>query len=268
MRHELNKYTRLGDGRWGDLMLVGDEPCDYYVIFNKPDGQHFVPERTIVFQREPASTRAKWGEWAEPDPDAFLKVFGPGLDSPFWGWGTAHCWATLTSLRPLKTEVMSGIVSSKLDLPGQIQRLAFVCGYLDRMPWYHHYGRRCECLGLRSYRGEVGDKADGLMPYRYSFGAENSVERNYVTEKLFDPILYECCCFYAGAPNVADHVDPRAYVQIDLDDMGAAVEIVERAVADDEWRKRLPHIRRAKQRVLNELNPLALIERTIRECGP
>jgi hypothetical protein len=36
---------------------------------------------------------------------------------------------------------------------------------------------------------------------------ENNFERNYITEKLWEPILCETLVFYYGCPNITDYIN-------------------------------------------------------------
>ena len=40
--------------------------------------------------------------------------------------------------------------------------------------------------------------------YKYVFSCENNSEKNYATEKIWEPILFECLCFYWGCPNLEE----------------------------------------------------------------
>jgi hypothetical protein len=95
---------------------------------------------------------------------------------------------------------------------------------------------------------------------------ENNSEEYYVTEKLWDPILSESLCFYWGSPRIADHVDPRAYVVLDVGDYAAAAAQIVAAVKANLWEERLPHIRAAKTRVLNELCLAPVIEKIVKSA--
>ncbi len=94
---------------------------------------------------------------------------------------------------------------------------------------------------------------------------ENNYEVNYVTEKLWEPILCECLCFYYGCPNVADYVDSRAYVQLDMNDFDKSYEIMAQAVREDWWSQRIEHIKKEKHRILNEMQFCPRIEKIIQE---
>src|SRR5439155_17580561 len=95
-------------------------------------------------------------------------------------------------------------------------------------------------------------KDDGLLPYRYTFAAENTFERNYFTEKIVDAILAECLCFYWGCPNLEDYLGHDAFIRLPLDDFEQSRELIERSIANGEWERRLPTIRAAKETLLDE----------------
>ena len=115
------------------------------------------------------------------------------------------------------------------------------------------------------YRGPLlmSEKSKGYVPFKYYFMCENNYEINYVTEKLWEPILCECLCFYYGCPNVADYVDSRAYVQLDMTDFAKSYAIIQRAVKEDWWSQRIEFIRSEKYRILNELQFCPRLEKII-----
>ena len=92
---------------------------------------------------------------------------------------------------------------------------------------------------------------------------ENNIEYNYISEKFWEPILSESLCFYYGAPNVSDYIDPLAFVQIDLNDFEKSFLIIKEAIENDLWSKRIDIIRKEKYKVLNYYNFFPTIERTI-----
>jgi hypothetical protein len=120
---------------------------------------------------------------------------------------------------------------------------------------------------FKSYQGTARpsiDKEKGLVPYKYYFMCENNVESNFITEKLWEPILCEALCFYWGCPNVADHVDPMAYVQLNMDDFEASYNIMNAAIETNLWQERLPYIKKAKQRILEEQGFFPMLENALK----
>lgn len=232
--------------------------ADVYVVLNAPSkGDALVMERTIVMQMEPECTRKGFpGVWAKPEAaehkDKFLSVYATSTHHNNIEWHLSKSYAQLVEStgKIAKTQVLSAILSLEKRLPGHIKRLAFI-PFLEKVSRFDLYGRNR--IDSPSYRGPLpfAQKEDGLFPYKYTFAAENSCERNYWTEKIADAILSECLCFYWGCPNLGDFIDERAFVRIDLDKPDEALATIKECIANDEWSKRIEYIRAAKARILN-----------------
>jgi GR25 family glycosyltransferase involved in LPS biosynthesis len=266
-----------GDGRWNDLEITWeDRDVDFYVIVNRPwPGETYVPERTIVIQMEPWCGEEHqtwgvktWGEWAEPDEARFLQVRSHRrhVNTAFWQLPLTYSELKTISIR--KTRLLSAICGPKYFDPGHIKRVDFLrfLGEKDddvvRVDVYGPDNRH----GFRTYRGplSLADKDTALVPYRYFFAAENNQERNFITEKLWEPLLTETLCFYWGCPNVDEYVDSRAYIPLDLSDFEGAFQTMRAAILANEWEKRLDVIRREKQKVLEHYQFFATLERVLR----
>lgn len=64
-----------------------------------------------------------------------------------------------------------------------------------------------------SYRGQVKNKWDVLPNYKFAISYENvSNQPGFITEKIFDCMRADCVPIYWGAPNIADYVDPEAFI--------------------------------------------------------
>ena len=92
---------------------------------------------------------------------------------------------------------------------------------------------------------------------------ENNFEKNYITEKLWEPILCETLVFYYGCPNVADYIDPRAFVLLDINDFERSYQIIKQALKEDWWSQRIEFIRKEKRKILDELAFFPTIEKII-----
>ena len=270
-----------GENRWNSIQITSENTnIDYYVIINKPRaGDVFIPEKTIIFHMEPwcGDTWQKWGvktwgEWARPDPAKFLQVRSHDrfLNTGFW-----QINKTYTQLKEepiLKDSAfgnrISSICSSKYFDPGHIKRIdfmKFIEGKNDPLVQLHIYNEDNK-HGFRSYVSPARpfvDKEKGILPYKYYFMCENNVEKNFITEKLWEPILCESLCFYWGCPNVSEYINPLAYVQLDMNDFEGSFEIVRSAIRENLWEQRLDILREEKQKVLEKYNFFPTLEEII-----
>src|SRR5262249_45989201 len=140
-----------------------------------------------------------WGEWAEPEESKFLQVRSHRkyLNNAFW-----QLHATYHELKKLpieKTKLISTICSSKYFDPGHKKRvdfLRFIEEKQDDVVQVHIFGYE-NSLGFKNYKGPhpPGHKDAAMLPYKYCFFAENNSERNFITEKIWEPLLTESLCF-------------------------------------------------------------------------
>lgn len=262
IREEFNKCTKENDYKWNDLYLIpGDEEdYDYVVVVNFPTKSIRLKD-AIILDAETLPSRRQWSN-LYTDKGRFFKHFSTEEYFTLDKWYIERTYKQLLE-SPTKTKVMSGIVSANNSLEGHQDRLNFCFYFLDNLSYYDHYSRHP--LNMKSYKGALDDKADGLMDYKYTFNAENYRENNYITEKLLDGILCETLTFYDGAPNVAEHIDPRCFIQIDLKKPGEALEIIKTSIENNEWEKRIEFIREEKKRLMNDRNVLNIIDKIIKK---
>ena len=267
--------------KWKNYELVWTdvkEDIDYYVIINyPPKDSYFDPKRTIVFQMEPwvndpsKSWGVKtWGKWAEPNPNDYLAVRGRKSDyynNAFWQLELKlNDFQNIELFKKTKETIISSICSSKYFDEGHIARIDFL-KFLEakgdlQLDIYSQDNTHC----FTNYRGVLSpyiDKSKGLTQYKYYFMIENNYEPNFITEKLWEPILCECLCFYYGCPNVTDYIDPRAFVLLDITDFEKSYQIIKQAINENWWSQRIDIIRQEKQKILNELSFFPTIDKII-----
>lgn len=265
-----------GDLRWNDIQVTASDDADFFVILDWPwEGEFYKPERTIVFQMEPWCALPSqtwgvktWGEWSRPDPTRFLQVRSHRQFPNNGFWQLAATYHELRTRPIVKTGTLASIISGKYFDPGHVQRVDFL-RYIERrdddvvrVDMYAYDNP----LGFSSWVGPhpPGLKDAALLPYRYFLGVENNREHNFITEKLYEPLLTETLCFYSGAPNADEHIDPRAFIAIDLDDFDQAFHVIREAILRDEWSRRIEYIRREKRKVLEHLQFFPTLERVLR----
>lgn len=260
--------------RWKNYRIVWTdrvEDIDYYVIVNRPPpGAYYDPKKTIVFQMEPWVYDENkpwgvktWGEWAEPDENKFMHVHSHKkyLNNVQW-LNTIPDNSRLVGDAQLKNRVIS-IISEKNFDEGHIKRIEFI-RYMEAMlcDFVDVYGRQ-NYHNFMNYKGTIGND-DKYMNYKYCISVENNSEYNYATEKIWEPILCECLCFYWGCPNIRDYIDSRAFVLLDMNDFEKSYETIKRAIREDWWSERIEIIRKEKEKILNELAFFPTLDRIIR----
>jgi len=266
--------------KWNDYELVWTdvkEDIDYYVIINyPPENEYYDPKRTILFQMEPwVKDNSKpwgiktWGKWAEPDPNNFLAVRGRKSDchnNVQWQLElTLDEFNKPELFEKDKDSIISSICSSKYFDEGHIARVDFL-KFLEEKGdvLLDIYGEKNK-HGFKNYRRElpVKNKSDGYKSYKYYFIMENNFEDNYITEKLWEPILCESLVFYYGCPNITDYIDSNAFVLLDITDFEKSYQIIKQAIKEDWWSQRIDIIRREKQKILNEMAFFPTIDKII-----
>lgn len=154
---------------------------------------------------------------------------------------------------PAKTKLCSVVCSTNATTRGHRKRIEFV-DLLQR-----EFGDRIDFYGRG--RRDVADKDEALAAYRFHIALENSVQRDYWTEKLADPLLRGCYPIYSGCPNLADYFPEGSYARIDLEKPNEALSIVAAVLNRGRDREHVTELAEAKRLVLFEYNLFAVLER-------
>ena len=243
-------------------LTTESEKADYFVIINGT-GEFHDKKRSVVFHMEPniVDNVNVWGTWAKAheDPD-FLCVFTHKTFYNNIEWHLSKSWTELLNEGITKTidDRVSTVLSRKYTDPGHILRVDFVKSVQDRIP-FDVFG---EDLGYLNYKGTLpyGAKDKALLPYKYTFNAENNAIPNYFTEKVIDGILSECLTFYWGCPNIECHIDSRCYIVLPLNDKELSLKIIKQSIEGGEWEKRIDAIKLEKSRILKKMSFFSRID--------
>ena len=75
------------------------------------------------------------------------------------------------------------------------------------------YGTYWENNG-KNIKGEVWNKHAGLDDYSFSICFENTIQKNYISEKFWDVILTEGVPIYLGCLNIKDYIDEGSFIYL------------------------------------------------------
>ena len=248
--------------KWNNIILNltdNNDITDFYIIINFPrSGEYYVPEKSIIFQMEPwvYDSNKKWGvkewnEWSCPDEKKFLYVSSHKkyLNNVQWHINIPKFFPSY------RKDKMASILSQKNYDIGHIKRVNFIKQLeLQNENIIDVYGRK-NYHNCQNYIDAIRDnkKENVFIEYKYCFSVENNSEYNYATEKIWEPILCECLCFYWGCPNLNDYIDDKAFVYLDLDDIAGSLDIIKKAISENWWEQKIDIIRREKHKIINEL---------------
>jgi hypothetical protein len=252
---------------WKDAEFVINQEsayCDAWVIhegLSRRESTQCPADRVFFLSCEPPEIKTYGAGWLSP----FTSVITCHRDlrHPRIVQGqTALPWHVCRSYDQLagqdfpdKDADLSVICSDKATIEGHRRRLRFVEGLLRQTPM-PRFGRGFNALS---------DKWDGLAPYRYSIAIENSQHDHYWTEKIADCFLAGTVPIYWGAPNIRDYFPAEAMIVLDTLDPREAARIIKAEATKEGYEKRLPALREAKRRVLEDYNLLALAYRLATE---
>lgn len=158
---------------------------------------------------------------------------------------------------PPKTHLISTVCSNKqMKHTRHFERLTLIRHLAETIPGFEWYGR-----GIR----DIDEKEDALDDFKYHVAIENHIAPGHWSEKIVDPILCECLAFYAGDPNLGNVLPPESFIPIPIDNPAECERIIQEAIANDEYTKRLPAIKEAKRLILAKYNFYDQIIKVIKE---
>jgi len=252
------KQYAFGKSVWKDMEIVSHKNYDRLIILTRPYAfeMDYDPNKAITMLTEPPGSP----NIIEHKTSAIIPMY---LPLPFWHKFSKREWGYVNTEGKEKTELLSAVTSDLIYMEGHAARLQII-SLLDKVVvegfdlWGKAYNNNF-FGSIRSYKGEIENKYNALWRYQYHFSCENSFTINYFTEKLVDPIIAECLCFYDGCRNIEKFIDERAFIRIDVFDPLKAIETIVRAIENQEWDKRIVHITAQKKRLISTMNPLNII---------
>lgn len=179
---------------------------------------------------------------ASAEGDSRVVTAPPVLD--WWVGGSYDELSTLAL--PKKPHNLSAIASTKVAIEGHRKRSEFVNRLEQEFPAIQVFGQ--------GRPRELRDKWDGLAPFRYSVAIENTSKADYWSEKIADCFLTYTVPLYFGATNIDQYFPKDSYIWLPLDNPGSALATIRDTLANDDWESRLPALKEARRRVLDDFS--------------
>nr|HMP32693.1 glycosyltransferase family 10 [Saprospiraceae bacterium] len=249
-----NKITSWG--RYHFEINKQNVECDFCIIYTKYNLNKYEvfcpPENVIFIPCEPVSIHKY--------TPIFLSQFGnvighranklnpkgiPGLDPLPWFHNKS--FDELLNQEVKKSKMISIITSTKVMNKGHEERLKFCYKLKEEL------GDQIDLWGRGIQNFE--DKWDVVAPYRYSIAIENSVDDNYITEKIFDCTLALTYPIYHGAKNVFDYL--KAVEKINILDFENALKSIQNLTNDSiHYAENLENLKQDRQNYLSKYSPI------------
>lgn len=146
-----------------------------------------------------------------------------------------------------KINKISIILSNKKISAGHRNRLRFV-EKITKSP----ISKYIDVYG-HGYK-EIPDKWDAIAPYKYHLVLENSIQKDYWSEKLADAFLGFSFPIYYGCPNIYDYFSKDSICIIDIDNIEQSVVMLQNIIEGDIYDNGMQEIEISRNKVLNQYN--------------
>ena len=240
---------------WGSCRFVfgNEQNYDWLVVYDdfvEKIDLNCRSQNTLLVTLEPSSIKT------------YESAYIPGKihsqPALFWYYGTTRSYDQIAQKLPQeKTLSISTVTSSKHQRHTLHKKRNFFIEELHKkLPQLDRFGR-----GIR----EIKDKADALDHYKYHIAVENHRCDHWWTEKLSDAFLGLTLPFYYGAPNASEYFPSESFIEIDINDPVKSSQIISIAMKNNEYEKRLKHINKSRQFVLDKYNFYATISKIIEQ---
>jgi len=260
-------------GLWDGIRFTLDDvvDCDYFVMLNNRRWESVrvrcPREHVWCLIQEPYVPGIF--DWLIENNKQFARVFTHYIpvperryvrSQPAISWQIDLSYDDLVAMSiPRKRKAISCVASDKVWLPGQRKRNALREFLMQVAPdKVDVFGR-----GIRF----IESKWTGIAPYRYSIAVENSVSRDYWTEKISECFLSWTIPLYDGCPNIEEYFPADSFIRIDAADQRATLARIDQLLQHDEWERRLPALQEARRRVLEMYHLFPVLVQAIRAYG-
>ena len=264
----LKRQTLNFDYKWNDFQFTEDldSKYDYVVVLGfvtKDYNLSCAKENAILLTQEPPNSRYNWLPNSFSQFGTVLTQFESTDDhvinhQPCIPWFINKSYDQLKNEEPefsSKKHLISCITSTKNTLPGHDLRLKFLYELKNNIS-FDLFGKGYQY---------IADKYDGLRDYKYSLAIENTSVKDYWTEKIADCYLSYSMPIYYGCTNISEYFPEDSFIQIDINNIPEAIEIINNAIENKMWEKNMESIIQARNLVLDNYQFFPSISKVINE---
>ncbi len=247
-----------------DWLVIQDDISK--ILPNQTEVLNCPKENTILVTTEPL-TITKYGkaftnqfkyvitnqdEKALPHPNAIRSQTGN-----VWFYGKTYDEIVAVT-EPNKTKKISTVCSDKQQ-GHTIHKLRYDFTKImeDRISELERFGKGFKWIET---------KAEAIDNYEFHVAIENHYAPHVWTEKLADTFLGYAVPIYYGCPNIFDYFPEDSIILIDIYDVEGSIEKIKKIISTPgEYERRLPAIKEARRRVIEEYNLLTMIDKIVSE---
>lgn len=266
-RAPLIRQTPGSKGIWGNCRFLVDKEdtaeADWWIVFGgvtKEEKTICPKENTVFITGEPESIRGYEQEFLDQfaaiiTSQSSIKhphVIRSQQGLPWFMNYHSNCYDEMKQVKSFQKEKEISVIASIKSLrEGQRKRLELI----DSLK--KHFKGRLDVFGggIRA----VHDKWDGITPYKYHLAIESGSFDDYWSEKLADAYLGGAYPFYYGCTNLEKYFSADSFTRIDINDHQKSIEIIENAIANNYYEKRVGKIFEARNLVLDKYNLFAML---------
>lgn len=112
----------------------------------------------------------------------------------------------------------------------------------------------------------IETKAEAIDDYEFHVAIENHYAPHVWTEKLADTFLGFAVPIYYGCPNIYEYFPEDSIILIDIYDIEGSIKKIKKIISTPgEYERRLPAVKEARRRVIEEYNLLSIINKIVTE---
>lgn len=261
-----------------DIKFVFDDSYDVAIFFNYVNFEIPSHKKAFVFPHEPLWNGQHQKEYSSLKN---TKVLGfnkesyqppesciPTIAHTFYGgrgpWiDKLEDWnyKNLININPKKTKTISSILTNNINAREFSNKFSlYKCRYnlakylIPNAPFIDYYGG----WGLKTSE----HKKSTVENYMFNISIENEFSSNWISEKFYDPILYNTIPIYYGCPNIKEYYPENGYILLEnpFDTQQTLKQIKDiQNNAKDIYKEMLPNLLKIKQKYFNQYNLLKKI---------